>query len=237
MARPRYAAGDATAKEQIIEVFWKLLEDEPFDRMTVRSVVLAADVNKNTFYYHFEGLDDLARQAVGELFLEDVPAVVLFSHGDLAEQVEEMLSASDANARFSRFALAARRADPVLRGVLRKGILELWLRSCNAAWDDLLPSEQTFVEFYLGGAMSLVGKVDSGDVTRRFREFYESRVGAACIEEMRAIARQVAATASTAAAGAGVPASTAVGAVTAADAPAAALRAAAATGVRPTTGA
>ncbi len=48
MARPRYAVGDATAKEQIIEVFWKLLEDEPFDRMTVRSVVLAADVNKNS---------------------------------------------------------------------------------------------------------------------------------------------------------------------------------------------
>ncbi len=205
MARPRYAVGDATAKEQIIEVFWKLLEDEPFDRMPVRSVVVAADVNKNPFCYHFEGLDDLARQAVGELFLEDVPAVVLFSHGDLAEQVEGVLLASDVNTRFSRFALAARRADPVLRGVLQKGVLELWLRSCNANWDDLLPSEQTFVEFYLGGAMSLVGKVDPGDVTRRFREFYESRVGAACIEEMRAIARRVAA-----------PASNAVGAAAAA---------------------
>ena len=74
MARPKYEHDEQTAKDRIVEAFWRMVEDGPYEKIGVRGLVRESGVNKNTFYYHFEGIGDLARQATRDV-LE--PALLL----------------------------------------------------------------------------------------------------------------------------------------------------------------
>ena len=40
----------------IIDSFWTLLREKSLDKITVKVVIEAAEINRNTFYYHFEDL-------------------------------------------------------------------------------------------------------------------------------------------------------------------------------------
>ncbi|MBV9560542.1 MAG: TetR/AcrR family transcriptional regulator [Bradyrhizobium sp.] len=55
----------ARTRAQIIEVGSMLLAERPLEALTVDAVVEAAAVAKGTFYYHFQGMEELAA-AVGE---------------------------------------------------------------------------------------------------------------------------------------------------------------------------
>ena len=40
----------------IIDAFWTLLNEKSLDKITVKDVIELAEINRNTFYYHFEDL-------------------------------------------------------------------------------------------------------------------------------------------------------------------------------------
>lgn len=46
-------------KTAIIEAFQEILEETPINKITVKSIVERCGINRNTFYYHFEGIPDL----------------------------------------------------------------------------------------------------------------------------------------------------------------------------------
>lgn len=41
-------------KKAIVEAFVTLLEERPFEKITVRDIVVECGITRNTFYYHFE---------------------------------------------------------------------------------------------------------------------------------------------------------------------------------------
>ena len=45
--------------ELLFSAFRQLLEEKPYKKITVRDIVDRCHVNRNTFYYHFEGIPDL----------------------------------------------------------------------------------------------------------------------------------------------------------------------------------
>ena len=58
-------------KKAISDAFWQLLEEKPYNKITVQNIVECCQVNRNTFYYHFQ----------------DIPALAEHSIKDWAEQV------------------------------------------------------------------------------------------------------------------------------------------------------
>ena len=48
-----------STKQIMIETFLELLEELPFDKITVTDIVQKCNVNRNTFYYHFLDIYDL----------------------------------------------------------------------------------------------------------------------------------------------------------------------------------
>lgn len=46
-------------KTAIIEAFQELLEETPINKITVKSIVERCGINRNTFYYYFDGIPDL----------------------------------------------------------------------------------------------------------------------------------------------------------------------------------
>lgn len=49
-------------KARIMETFLGLLNEKSMDRLTVKEIIENAEVNRNTFYYHFEDIYDLLYQ-------------------------------------------------------------------------------------------------------------------------------------------------------------------------------
>ncbi len=51
-------------KKAIIDVFWQLLEEKPYSKITVQSIVERCQVNRNTFYYHFQDIPTLVEYSI-----------------------------------------------------------------------------------------------------------------------------------------------------------------------------
>lgn len=64
MPRPKKANIDEAATLKLENAFWQLLATERYAAITVRRVAQTAGVNRNSFYYHYRDIDDLAYQAV-----------------------------------------------------------------------------------------------------------------------------------------------------------------------------
>lgn len=64
MPRPRRDSEILPAKERLENAFWELLADREYRKITVTDIVREAQVNRNSFYYHFGGLAELADAAI-----------------------------------------------------------------------------------------------------------------------------------------------------------------------------
>lgn len=54
-----------TQTEKLLtDAFWQLLGEKVYKKITVKDIVDLCQVNRNTFYYHFEGIPSLLEQAV-----------------------------------------------------------------------------------------------------------------------------------------------------------------------------
>lgn len=50
------------SKRLIMDAFWSLLEEKPYNKITVKLIVERCGVNRNTFYYHFQDIPSLAEE-------------------------------------------------------------------------------------------------------------------------------------------------------------------------------
>ena len=86
------------AKKAIRDSFIKLLNERPLSQITVRDIVVACGVNRNTFYYYFQDIPQLVETIINE----DANRVIQ-EHPSI-ESVEDCLNAA------IRFALENRKA-------------------------------------------------------------------------------------------------------------------------------
>lgn len=155
MPRPRYERGQRTARDRLIETFWGMIATTPYEKVSVRALVRESGVNKNTFYYHFDGVADLARQATGDAL---DPAF-------LAEMLAHMrggpapnpLSRPDFQGRFERVRTIARaKGTPELQDMLKRAIAERWGEAAGFDPTSLDPRRALALEFALGGVVAVL---------------------------------------------------------------------------------
>ncbi len=53
-------------KRLICDTFWQLLEEKPYNKITVQNIVERCQLNRNTFYYHFQDIPALAEFSIQE---------------------------------------------------------------------------------------------------------------------------------------------------------------------------
>lgn len=46
-------------KNAIIDTFWQLLDEKPYNKITVKDIVNRCQISRNTFYYHFHDITEL----------------------------------------------------------------------------------------------------------------------------------------------------------------------------------
>ena len=111
MPRPRHDSEVLPAKERLENAFWELLADRDYRKITVTDVVREAGVNRNSFYYHFSSLPELADSAI----LHQVESSPIQHRPDpngnaeeqWSERVTALLSDPEQRQRLDRLALLA----------------------------------------------------------------------------------------------------------------------------------
>lgn len=51
-------------KKIIADAFWQLLEEKPYSKITVQNLAERCEINRNTFYYHFQDIPALAEYSI-----------------------------------------------------------------------------------------------------------------------------------------------------------------------------
>ena len=51
-------------RKAIMESFVTLLNEKPLNKITIKDIVEACGINRNTFYYHFQDVPDLIEAIV-----------------------------------------------------------------------------------------------------------------------------------------------------------------------------
>lgn len=155
MARPKYAVGDQTAKEKLAAAFWRLLADKPYAKLSALDVVREAGINKNTFYYHYTGIDDMAADAVDSTLDPTTLLATLSSLRSVNPVTTPMHTPLDAN--LDRLCLVAgEHSTPALRLLLKNALRSAWCEALGIDQSQLELQQQIALEFALGGVLEVM---------------------------------------------------------------------------------
>lgn len=111
MPRPRRDSEILPAKERLENAFWELLSEREYRKITVTDIVRTADVNRNSFYYHFTGLPELADSAILHAVentpLPSAPNANFNPDNEWRKHVTALLREPEQRQRLDRLALLA----------------------------------------------------------------------------------------------------------------------------------
>jgi len=111
MPRPRRDSEILPAKERLENAFWELLSEREYRKITVTDIVRTADVNRNSFYYHFTGLPELADSAILHAVentpLPSAPNANFNPDNEWRKHVTALLREPEQRRRLDRLALLA----------------------------------------------------------------------------------------------------------------------------------
>jgi len=190
MGRPRYAANDVRARQKLINAFWRILEQVPYEQITARQIVAAANVNKNTFYYYFTNTEDLAAAAVQSLMIRRVPLLLLSGEMSSGERVRELL-AEDPEMGVSLHRIHTLNASngTSLLPLLEKEFMGIWLDLLGLERDELPPEDLAALHFIIGGVLTLHRVTTLENAPDVLPRFMAAPLGQACVAYLRSLAK------------------------------------------------
>lgn len=156
MGRPPSNSNIPDAKERMENAFWKCLEEKPFDKITVRDIVTRAQVNRNTYYYHYEDMGDLAKAAIDSTIAIQFANAIISGNSSPAELAQTVMSLEDREKRFANIRLiASSHGSPMLLEHVKGIIVNAWLHAFDLQECDLPESARTAITFVFGGITAI----------------------------------------------------------------------------------
>lgn len=159
MARPVYGTDQPTAKTRIKEAFWQLLSSSSYGQITVKRLCAAAQVNPNTFYYHFESMDDLALDALNDEKLYEIPTFisdkVLMQNPNALSEALEYIAIDE---RWQRIRLFVSSDSTILRQHFYDTMEQFWLSLIGVQKEELAETDYLDFSFILHGAMAIIDR-------------------------------------------------------------------------------
>jgi len=188
MPRPRKGDPTSAAPTKIEAAFWELLEEVGYAEITVRRVSQTSGTNRNSFYYHYDGLEDLARKA----FLDNASGAhpfissLIAGFQDNGAQLGRPDDETIGHAR--RVMLCARSESPFLRRLVSELLRDAWFDELGI--DTVLLSEidRVQIEFIFAGLIAVLGCAQTAESPLVVAKLASTRLGKASIAALREIA-------------------------------------------------
>ena len=191
MARPKKGNSSEFATIKIENAFWRLLEEEAFSDITVLRISQESGVNRNSFYYHYEDMNDLARKAFKNNAEAEVSKAlfgVLFMslQGEITDLAKEIDPKLILHAR--KIMLCAGSDSVFLNQMVHNLLKEIWLDELSICEDLLSPEEQLQIHFIFAGLVSVLGSPEVREAPGLMTELAQTAIGRTAIATLRTIA-------------------------------------------------
>ena len=157
MARPSYDKDQPTAQSRLKEAFWQLLAENRYSQITVKKLSSSAQVNPNTFYYHYDSMDDLAFDALNDEKLYEIPSII--RTGILSEtqlSLSEALEYIVIGERWKKIRLFITSDSTVLHQLFYDTMEQFWLSIIGVHRENLSEADALDLTFILHGAVSVI---------------------------------------------------------------------------------
>lgn len=161
MARPRKDQEGPTAVERMEEAFWEILAEKPYAQITVGEIAKRAQVNKNAFYYHFDGLGAFAAQALDSMLPREMARMLLMNGGPSKgiDEIEAnaLLRNPDLKKRIDRALLVVgKNGSSELVATLKNLVMHTWFDLFHVDETRLSSEAMVVVRFTLGGLVEIM---------------------------------------------------------------------------------
>lgn len=172
MPRPRHDSELLPAKERMRNAFWALLEDREYRKITVTDIVHEAQVNRNSFYYHYGSLSELADDAIlqeventsiAQLVDETTDDHGIPSMDDDAvrehwhKRISAAINSSEHRTRLNHMALlAGPHSSPELMDSLRDFTRMTLFTALKLDESDMTLRSDLYIDFAVGGILAIL---------------------------------------------------------------------------------
>lgn len=172
MPRPRHDSELLPAKERMRNAFWALLEDREYRKITVTDIVREAQVNRNSFYYHYGSLSELADDAIlqeventsiAQLVDETTDDHGIPSMDDDAvrehwhKRISAAINSSEHRTRLNHMALlAGPHSPPELMDSLRDFTRMTLFTALKLDESDMTLRSDLYIDFAVGGILAIL---------------------------------------------------------------------------------
>ena len=191
MARPKKANKDEMATVRIENAFWKLLETESYSDITVLRISQEAGTNRNSFYYHYKDVNDLAYSA----FINNA------SGGATEKLMSMLLSAFQTNSNqpltniepemlfhLKRVMLCASSDSVFLNHLTRDLLRQIWFEALSIDEAVLTPVDNLQINFIFSGLTTVLGCPEINASPLLMSSLSQTEVGKASVAALKTIA-------------------------------------------------
>lgn len=191
MARPKKNNFNDRATVKIENAFWRLLEKESFSDITVLRITQESGVNRNSFYYHYEDMNDLAYKAfknnVGTEVSRALFGVLFMSlQGEKTNHAKAIDPMVISHAQ--KIMLCAGSDSVFLNQMVHDLLKKIWLYELSIREDLLSTEEQLQIRFIFAGLVSVLGSPEVKETPRLMTALSQTAIGKTAIATLQSIA-------------------------------------------------
>lgn len=190
MARPRKADTEQAATVRIENAFWKLLERGRAEDITVRLISQESGTNRNSFYYHYSDVNDLAAKAFSNNMntrASQILTAVLLNELNGEYYVERPTFDPDILIHSRRIMLCARSESSYLKGLVGDMLKQIWFDAFSIKEELLSETERLEISFIFSGLVAVLGSKEVKDSPLKMYELAQSELGKTIIAELKKI--------------------------------------------------
>ncbi|RSX51634.1 TetR/AcrR family transcriptional regulator [Bifidobacterium callimiconis] len=166
MARPKAAEQPATVKMQ--NAFWKLLEEKPYDRITVSDVTRTSGLNRTAFYYHYTNIAELADDAIASIY-QDAGLIAFITRLirkpddiDLHHEYSHFINVPQYQRSVHKVSLiTGPHGSTGLTKQLQNFIVDIWMDLIGLDSQLLNPGQQLIVDFASNGILGVLSNANA----------------------------------------------------------------------------
>ncbi|MBO7702321.1 MAG: TetR/AcrR family transcriptional regulator [Eggerthellaceae bacterium] len=188
MPRPRKDDPQSAATAKIEAAFWRLLEEVGYSEITVRRVSQAAGTNRNSFYYHYEDLEDLARKAFLNNAAGAHPLISSLIEGFRDGGAQPVRPDEGVVEHARRVMLCARSESSFLRGMVSGLLRDIWFGELGIDGKLLSTDDRVQVEFIFTGLVAVLGGAEAAESPLVMARLAASPMGRASMMALREMA-------------------------------------------------
>ncbi len=188
MARPKKSDKEEKATVKMESAFWSLLKTKGYAGITVSGIVRESRVNRNSFYYHYRDIDDLAymafkntmeSEAAGKL----IPALLAAFQSETGETFGQSVPSCS-----ERVILCAGSDSEYLRRLVANFLKEAWFDAFSIHEEWLSEDEKLQVNFIFAGLVAILGSQEIKESPFSMAILSQTDMGKAIISILQKIA-------------------------------------------------